>query len=124
MEDPDISSNAIAFAEGIPKAELEAARLELETFAETTLQHIIKAERSAYHHEPSIELFCRMDIGVMPDDKGHLQYFVNEIARGPTTTSLFSGSTLDLRSVAPNLGADFAVAFHEYLCDQHPDLHI
>jgi hypothetical protein len=120
---PNISSDGIAYPQGMPQEQLEAGRQELVTFTETTLQHLIKAERLAYHHKPSIELFCRMDIGVMPDDTGKLQYFVNEVTRGPTVTCLFWANTLDLKMVASNLGADFAVAFHKYLCNQHPDLH-
>jgi hypothetical protein len=64
-----------------------------------------------------------MDVGIMPDCDGNLQYFVNEVTRGPTVTCLFSGSTMDLKMVAANLGADFAVFFHRYLCQHHSDLH-
>lgn len=123
-QDPDISADDVGFPRGITKDELTTARTELETFAEKTLSRLIEAERLAYHFTPSISLFCRLDIGVMPDDKGRLQYFVNEVTRGPTMTCLFSGSGTDVEEVAPNLGADFAVAFHKYLCDQHAELSI
>lgn len=123
-DDPEVSSNIIANPIGLPKEELDAARLELETFAETTLWSLVQAERMAYYHRPSIEIFCRMDIGVMPDEEGNLQYFVNEVTRSPTAACLFSGHTFGVKTVAPNLGADFAVAFHKYLCEQHPDLHM
>jgi hypothetical protein len=122
-EDPGVSSNIIANPMGLPKEELDAARLELETFAETTLRNLVEAERMAYYHRPSIETFCRLDIGVMPDEEGNLRYFVNEVTRSPTAACLFSGYTFGVKTVAPNLGADFAVAFHRYLCQQHSNLH-
>jgi hypothetical protein len=119
-EEPPATANDIGFPRGVTTEELATAEGELKTFAETTLEHLIKAERLAYHYTPSISLFCRLDIGVMPDNKGHLQYFVNEVTRGPTMTCLFSHG-VDVEEVAPNLGADFANAFHQYLCDKHSD---
>jgi hypothetical protein len=62
----------IGFPRGVTTEELATAEWELKTFTETTLEHLIKAERLAYHYTPSISLFCRLDIGVMPDNKGHL----------------------------------------------------
>jgi hypothetical protein len=115
VEQKQLTSDDITFPQGIPRDKLLVAQQELETFTETTLTKLIDAEKLAYYHTPSTSLFCRLDIGVMPNAKGNLQYFVNEITRGPTMTCLFSKGL----EVAPNLGADFAVIFHEYLSNNY-----
>jgi hypothetical protein len=123
-ENADVTADKIGFPRGITSTELTAAREEMETFAQSTLNQLIEAERLAYYRIPSISLFCRLDIGVTPNELGELRYFVNEVTRGPTTTCLFSGSTPDLEDIAPNLGADFAGTFYKYLCTEHLDLAI
>jgi hypothetical protein len=117
---PKTSTDEVGYPKSLTKAEIKEAGDEINTFAETTLRHLIKAEQLAHHHTPSISLFCRLDIGIMPDDNGALKYFVNEVTRGPTSTCLFSGKDIDVEDIAPNLGTEFAVAFYEFLCAEHP----
>jgi len=121
-KDPNISADKVGFPKGLSQVALEVAKKELHSFAEHTLSHLIKAERRAYHFTPSIALFCRMDIGIMPNKNGDLRYFVNEITRSPVKTCLWSGSAPDTEAIAHNLGADFSIIFYEYLCTEHPDL--
>jgi len=119
-ENPNIKADDVGFPKGLTTADIKEANEEINRFAETTLSHHVKAEHLAYHHTPSISLFCRLDIGIMPDSTGNLQYFVNEVTRGPTQTCLFSGTHPDVEDIAPNLGTEFAVAFYNFMCSEHP----
>ena len=97
----------------------------MESFAEDTLMHLVRAEKLAYGRTPSIALFCRMDIGVMPmAGSQRLGYFVNEITRCPTKTCKWTGSAPDTEVIPYNLAADFAPVFSDYLHREHFDLRV
>lgn len=65
-----------------------AARDELFKFAETTLATLIREEKRSFPFcgYLGIELLCRMDISVIDNTSGGLDYFVNEVERGATMT--------------------------------------
>jgi hypothetical protein len=115
MKNPELSGDDIAFPTGLTKAQTHASELELHTFALDTLNYLIHAETMANGCPPSIALFCRMDIGAHIQADGKLCYFVNEIARGPLATSLWTGEAVDVLDIAPNLGAEFAPVFHRWM---------
>jgi hypothetical protein len=115
MEDPSISADKIGFPKGLTSSAIKNGRKQLESFAEDTLKRLVEAEKLAYGCTPSIALFCRMDIGVMPKDDGGLGYFVNEVTRCPTKTCKWTGSAPDTEIIPYNLAADFSLIFSDYL---------
>jgi hypothetical protein len=84
---------------------IEKARSELYDFANATLLELIKMDKRKSGAFSSINLFCRMDIGVIAKENGELDYFVNEIERGPNA-ALWTGEHNPhlLAEVAKDLG--------------------
>jgi hypothetical protein len=120
-KNPNISSDKIAFRQGIASDVYRTGYSRLCSFAKQTLTRLIDAEQLAYGHMPSISLFCRMDIGIMENkETGNLDYFVNEISRGPTVTCLWGGLNFDTMSIPGNLGADFGTVFYRFLVENYP----
>jgi hypothetical protein len=130
-ENPDIDSYAVGSPQDVPAEETSSALSEIQTFAETNLSHLVKAECLAYHHIPSISIFCRMDIGIMEDDKGQLKYFVNEVTRGPLAATMFPPERSNMPgeldglaslTVLQEMGEGFSKHFYDMLCSHHEDL--
>ena len=48
-----------------------------------TTMTLSKMERRSTGTSSSIDLFCRIDMGVIQMDDGRLNYFVNEVESGP-----------------------------------------
>lgn len=61
---------------------LEHAMSELVDFAKVNLTELSSLDKRSTGSAPSIELFCRMDVGVIEAEEG-LEYFVNEVEKGP-----------------------------------------
>ena len=69
-----------------PEADLEiikAAMLELQTFTHMNLMELSQMEKRSTGTSSSIDMFCRVDLGIMESDDGKLNYFVNRVERGP-----------------------------------------
>lgn len=77
-------ANLIMTREGGRDDQIASARNELFEFAETALQKLVKREKRAYPHcnTLGIELLCRVDVSIIDNAKGGLDYFVNEVERG------------------------------------------
>jgi hypothetical protein len=67
------------------------AKKELVTFVKNTLRSVITQEQRQYQAIPSLAQFCRVDVGLIRNEEGKLDYFVNEIERG-INVGLWSGA--------------------------------
>lgn len=72
--------------EGGRDDQIAHARKELFDFAEKTLARLIRREKNGPPHYDylGIELLCRVDISIIDNAAGGLDYFVNEVERGVT----------------------------------------
>lgn len=70
---------------------MESNLRDIEEFAVTTLNELIRMETALLHREPSLTAFARLDIGIIPDSEGKAKFFVNEVERLPAVT-LWQGS--------------------------------
>lgn len=72
--------------EGGRDEQLALARKELFDFAEITLARLVQMEKDGTpgYDYLGIELLCRVDISIMDNAEGGLDYFVNEVERGVT----------------------------------------
>src|ERR1700690_2815102 len=61
---------------------LEHAMSELVDFAKVNLTELSNMDKRSTGSASSIDLFCRMDVGVIQAEDG-LNYFVNEVEIGP-----------------------------------------
>jgi predicted Mrr-cat superfamily restriction endonuclease len=91
-----------------PEADLEiikAAMLELQTFAHMNLMELSQMEKRSTGTSSSIDMFCQVDLGIMESDDGKLNYFVNEVERGPNVC-LWAGTRWPyvIGNVASKLG--------------------
>lgn len=57
---------------------------EFNTFVKNTYHHLVNCERKKMGGPSTLEVFCRMDIGLFLKDDGNLGYFVNEVERSLT----------------------------------------
>lgn len=114
-ENPSISSDQVTLPTGVTQVEIDAAREELYSFARDTLKYLIREEAMANGCKGSLELYCRMDIGIHWSPDGELCYFVNELCRNPLATALWTGSSPDTSHIAGNLGAEFAPVLHRWV---------
>jgi hypothetical protein len=71
--------------------EMESNLHDIEEFAVTTLNELIKMETKFLGREPSLTAFARLDIGIIGDSEGKARFFVNELERLPAVT-LWQGS--------------------------------
>lgn len=63
------------------------AHQEILDFAKMTFDSLVALEKKRHSLERlGIELYCRMDISVIDNDSGGLNYFVNEVERGPAAS--------------------------------------
>jgi hypothetical protein len=65
--------------------ERELGRREFETFVMNTYRHLVDCERKKMGGSSTLEVFCRMDLGLFLGEDGNLGYFVNEVERTLTT---------------------------------------
>jgi hypothetical protein len=114
-EDPHVPCSAIGLPIGVTQSQIAAAQEELYSFALETLAHIIRSEQLANGCEPSLALYCRMDVGIHVRSDGKLCYFVNELCRGPLATCLWTATDVDLAHIASNLGAEFAPILYRWM---------
>jgi hypothetical protein len=75
---------------------------EMHAFCLTTLKALLEKEG---FEDSSLDLICRLDISVIEDGSGNLDYFVNEVERG-VAICLFSSVDTDhvTERVADELG--------------------
>jgi hypothetical protein len=91
--------------EGGSRASREAAETQLYTFAEGTLKELIALELDELGlKDSSLQLFCRMDISIIDNDRGGLDYFVNEVERGPLVALYGGGPCHHAARVGDELG--------------------
>jgi hypothetical protein len=84
---------------------------ELDSFATTTLNQLVRAERNNLGRSTGLELFCRLDVGVIRDSHGELMYWVSEVDR-TQNASLFACDALHWTAV---LAEEFAEFLPRYL---------
>lgn len=80
-----LSSGDAQVRRGGTKRKRNIAEEQLRAFALTTYTALIEKEKEDFPspHQSSLELMCRLDIGVMMNSQtGRLDYFVNEVERG------------------------------------------
>lgn len=63
-------------------AQIEENTKDIVDFATRTLQALIASETNEFG-ATSLDTFARLDIGIMEDEDGYAQFFVNEIERLP-----------------------------------------
>jgi hypothetical protein len=59
---------------------------EIDDFAIGTLRELVLLETASLGSEPSLTTFARLDLGIMADEHGIAQFFVNEVERLPNVT--------------------------------------
>jgi hypothetical protein len=91
---------------------LQYAMSELLTFAQTNFTELSNMERRMTGSASSMDIFCRMDIGMIQTEDGSLDYFVNEVEKG-INVCLWGGE------VAPHLiglvGSKLGPALHSWV---------
>ena len=93
----------------------EVGRREFYDFVNTTFNELVQRESRITHAKSSLALFCRMDIGILLNQEGSANYFVNEIERTPTT-SLWSQNSKRTGVKIGILADTFAEAMRSWLC--------
>jgi hypothetical protein len=92
---------------------LEHAMLELQTFARTNLMELSRMEkRRTGAPSTSMDIFCRIDIGIMQTEDGRVNYFVNEVERGPNV-SLWAGD--DWPHLIGEVASKFGPLLHTWI---------
>lgn len=111
-ENPNLSAKDISPACEADPEVLQDAMSELLTFAQTNLTELSKMERVSTGSASSMDIFCRMDIGMIKKEDGSLDYFVNEVEKG-INVCLWGGE------VAPHLigkvGSKLGPALHSWV---------
>ena len=91
----------------VPITEREIGMQEFEGFVIDTHHYLINCERKRMGGSSTLEVFCRLDMGLFSRDDGSLGYFVNEVEQTLTTG-------LWMRGLAMNYNV-FAVTFAKAL---------
>lgn len=65
----------------VPISERVDAKREFEKFVMDTYKELVMCERRKMGGSSSLEVFCRIDVGLFLKDDGDLGYFVNEVER-------------------------------------------
>lgn len=86
MSTRDWDADMLMVREGGRDDQIAQAQKEMFDFAEKTLAKLIRMERKDPPHYDylGIELLCRVDISIIDNADGDLDYFVNEVERGIT----------------------------------------
>jgi hypothetical protein len=87
---PNLSADDISSSIEAEPDVLEHAMSELQDFAKANLTELSKMDKRSTGSASSIDIFCRMDVGVIQTEEG-LDYFVNEVEKGPNVC-LWAGS--------------------------------
>jgi hypothetical protein len=87
----------------VPITEREIGKQEFEAFVKDTYRHLINCERKRMGGSSTLEVFCRLDIGLFSRDDGSLGYFVNEVERTLTTGLWIRGLDVNYRVFAVTL---------------------
>jgi hypothetical protein len=91
--------------EGGSRESRAAGEEQLYRFAEVTLEALIRMEEEELGLDDlSIRLFCRMDISVIDNGRGGLDYFVGEVERGPLVVLYGTGPCHPSARVGDELG--------------------
>ena len=69
----------------VPITEREIGLQEFEGFVRDTHRHLVDCERKRMGGSSTLEVFCRLDVGLFSREDGSLGYFVNEVERTLTT---------------------------------------
>ena len=94
------SQTAIETNTEVSIMERALGRKEFETFVMETYHHLVNCERKKMGGFSTLEVFCRMDVGLFLKDDGNLGYFVNEVERGLTTVIWTRGLEVDFNIFA------------------------
>ena len=87
----------------VPITEREIGKQEFEAFVKDTYSHLVNCERKRMGGSSTLEVFCRLDIGLFSRDDGSLGYFVNEVERTLTTGLWIRGLDVNYRVFAATL---------------------
>jgi hypothetical protein len=91
--------------EGGTKESRAEGEAQLYSFAQVTLEALIQIEEEELGLEDSsLRLFCRMDISVIDNGRDGLDYFVNEVERGPLVALYGVGPCHPASRVGDELG--------------------
>jgi hypothetical protein len=91
--------------EGGSRTSREAGEAQLYHFAEVTLKVLIQMEEEEVGlDDSSLRLFCRMDISIIDNGRGGLDYFINEVERGPLVVLYGLGPCHPAARVGDELG--------------------
>jgi hypothetical protein len=111
-QNPRISVEEISRSSEADEETLKNAMLELETFALTNLREVSKMEKKATGTASSIDIFCRIDVGIIQKEDGSLDYFVNEVERGPNVC-LWAGAQWS--HLIGRVGSKFGLLLHSWV---------
>ena len=95
---------------------LKHALSELHAFAHTNLRELNKMEKRVSGSSSSIDMFCRIDVGIMEKEDGMLDYFVNEVERGPNVC-LWAGAKWP--HLIGEVGTRFRMLLHSWVRAQY-----
>jgi hypothetical protein len=115
-KNPKISVQEISNSTEADEETLKHAMAELETFAHKNLTELSRMEKMATGTSPSIDMFCRIDVGIMQKKDGTLDYFVNEVERGPNVC-LWAGNLWS--HLVGTVGAKFGSSLHSWVQRSH-----
>jgi hypothetical protein len=85
-DDETLNSMTVLDAKIFSIADQKAGKGEFERFVTDTYRHLVALERKRMGGGATLEIFCRLDIGLFWKDDGDLGYFVNEVERTLTTS--------------------------------------
>jgi hypothetical protein len=83
---PHLSATSGGRHELCLQVEADAADAEFLNFARQNLSLLIESEERRLTTPSSLRVFARLDIGIWRNPGGSLNYFVNEVERGPSTS--------------------------------------
>jgi hypothetical protein len=83
---PSLNANSASHRELRLRAEVDAADAEFIKFAKDNLSQLIELEERRINAHSSLRVFARSDIEVWRNPDGNLNYFVNEVERGPSAS--------------------------------------
>ena len=111
-ENPNLSAQEISPACEADPEVLEYAMSELLTFAQKNLTELSKMERCSTGSASSMDIFCRMDIGIIETEDGSLDYFVNEVEKG-VNVCLWAGEVMP--HLIGKVGSKLGQALHSWV---------
>lgn len=109
-----VSAKQISWSSEANMDMINNAVSELNGFAKANLAALSKMEKQSTGVQSSLDLFCRLDLGVIQTENGRLNYFVNEVERGPNVC-LWTGEKLPY--LMGKVASDLGISLHRWVRD-------